>query len=131
MSTKPKAKRGRKPKKEIIQIHGKDESNLNKNINNFTSLDEILGESLSVYSAKDSDEYAKQLSEMNMTDLQSHAYKLGLIPTEDRRLLTERLIHEYAKWKSKYGSNIISNQGSVKSVDDLDAKALKILREGA
>jgi len=126
MSNTPK-KRGRKPK--IVQIHGKDESNLNKDIRTMTSLDEILGESLSIYTAKSSDEYRNQLSEMNLSDLQSHAYKVGLIPTEDRRLLTDRLVSEFMKFNSKYGSNFI--EGQVTSVEELDSKAKKILREGA
>lgn len=122
-----KKKRGRKPK--MVQIHGKDESNVTKDIRNMSSLDEILGENLSIYTAKSSEEYRAQLSEMNMTDLQSHAYKVGLIPTEDRRLLTDRLVSEFMKFNSKYGSNFI--EGQVKSVDDLNARAQKILREGA
>ena len=120
-----KKKRGRKPK--MLQIHGKDEGS--KDIRTMTSLDEILGEKLSIYTAKSSEEYKGQLAEMNMSDLQSHAYKVGLIPTEDRRILTDRLVSEFMKFNSKFGSNFI--EGQVKSVDDLDARAKKILREGA
>jgi hypothetical protein len=120
-----KKKRGRKPK--MLQIHGKDEAT--KDIRTMSSLDEILGEKLSIYTAKSSEEYRGQLAELNMTDLQSHAYKVGLIPTQDRRLLTDRLVSEFMKFNSRYGSNFI--EGQVKSVDDLDAKAKKILREGA
>lgn len=121
-----KKKRGRKPK--MLQIHGKDESKP-RDIRTMSSLDEILGEKLSIYSAKSSEEYKSQLAEMNMTDLQSHAYKVGLVPTEDRRILTDRLVSEFMKYNSKYGSNIAT--GEVNSVEDLDAKARKILREGA
>lgn len=120
-----KKKRGRKPK--MLQIHGKDEGS--KDIRTMSSLDEILGEKLSIYTAKSSEEYRGQLAEMNMTDLQSHAYKVGLIPTEDRRLLTDRLVSEFMKFNSKFGSNFI--EGQVKSVDDLNDRAKKILREGA
>ena len=120
-----KKKRGRKPK--MLQIHGKDEAV--KDIRTMSSLDEILGEKLSIYTAKSSEEYKGQLAEMNMTDLQSHAYKVGLVPTQDRRILTDRLVSEFMKFNSKYGSNFI--EGQVKSVEDLDAKAQKILREGA
>jgi hypothetical protein len=116
-------------KTKMVQIHGKNESDINKDIRTMTSLDEILGENLSIYTAKSSDEYRSQLSEMNLSDLQSHAYKIGLIPTEDRRLLTERLVGEFMKFNSKYGSNFI--EGQVRSVEDLDAQAKKILREGA
>ena len=126
-STKPKSKRGRPRKEPIMQIHGKEEKFDGKTMP--SSLDEILKENLSVYSAQSSEEYRSQLAEMNMTDLQAHAYKIGLVPTEDRRLLTDRLVHEYMKWSSMYGSSTIA--GNVQTVGQLDARALKILREGA
>jgi hypothetical protein len=125
MNTQPKKKRGRPSKKEILQVHGKEE----KNQKPPSSLDEILGETLSIYTANSSEEYRGQLAEMNMTDLQAHAYKIGLVPTPDRKVLTDRLAQEFVKWNSRYGSNVAT--GQVKSVDDLDSKAKKILREGA
>jgi hypothetical protein len=125
MNTQPKKKRGRPSKKEMLQVHGKEE----KNQKPPSSLDEILGETLSIYTANSSEEYRGQLAEMNMTDLQAHAYKIGLVPTPDRKVLTDRLAQEFVKWNSRYGSNVAT--GQVKSVDDLDAKAKKILREGA
>lgn len=126
MNTQIKKKRGRPSKKEMLQIHGKEEIN---NIKKPSSLDEILGETLSIYTATSSDEYRGQLAEMNMTDLQTHAYKIGLVPTPDRKVLTDRLVQEFIKWNSGHGSNVI--QGRIKSIEDLDAKAQKILREGA
>jgi hypothetical protein len=125
MNTTTKKKRGRPSKKEILQIHGKEE----KIQKQPSSLDEILGETLSIYTANSSDEYRGQLAEMNMTDLQAHAYKIGLVPTPDRKVLTDRLVNEFIKWNSRYGSNVTT--GQVKSVEDLDNKAKKILREGA
>lgn len=125
MNTTAKKKRGRPSKKEILQIHGKEETQKKQP----SSLDEILGETLSIYTANSSEQYRGQLAEMNMTDLQSHAYKIGLVPTPDRKVLTDRLVNEFVKWNSRYGSNVAT--GQVKSVDDLDAKAKKILREGA
>jgi hypothetical protein len=125
MNTQPKKKRGRPSKKETLQIHGKEERFQKPP----SSLDEILGETLSIYTANSSEEYRGQLAEMNMTDLQAHAYKVGLVPTPDRTVLTDRLAHEFVKWNSRYGSNVAT--GQVKTVDDLDAKAKKILREGA
>jgi hypothetical protein len=125
MNTPIKKKRGRPSKKEMLQIHGKEETSRKLP----SSLDEILGETLSIYTANSSEEYRRQLAEMNMTDLQAHAYKIGLVPTPDRKVLTDRLSQEFIKWNSRYGSNVAT--GQVKSVDDLDAKAKKILREGA
>lgn len=125
MNTTGKKKRGRPSKKEMLQIHGKEE----KTQKQPSSLDEILGETLSIYTANSSEQYRGQLAEMNMTDLQSHAYKIGLVPTPDRKVLTDRLVQEFVKWNSRYGSNVAT--GQVKSVEDLDSKAKKILREGA
>jgi hypothetical protein len=123
--TKIKKKRGRPSKKDMLQIHGKEE----KSQKPPSSLDEILGETLSIYTAKSSEDYRGELAEMNMTDLQTHAYKIGLVPTPDRKVLTDRLVQEFIKWNSRYGSNVI--EGDIKSLDDLDSKAKKILREGA
>jgi hypothetical protein len=125
MNTEPKRKRGRPSKKQMLQIHGKEE----KAQKQPSSLDEILGETLSIYTSNSSEDYRGQLAEMNMTDLQAHAYKIGLVPTPDRKVLTDRLVQEFVKWNSRYGSNVAT--GQVKTVDDLDAKAKKILREGA
>jgi hypothetical protein len=125
MNTQVKKKRGRPSKKDMLQIHGKEE----KTVKQPSSLDEILGETLSIYTATSSEQYRGQLAEMNMTDLQSHAYKIGLMPTPDRKVLTDRLVQEFIKWNSRYGSNVI--EGDIKSIDDLDARARKILREGA
>ena len=125
MNIESKKKRGRPSKKEMLQVHVKEEENQKPP----SSLDEILWETLSIYTANSSEEYRGQLAEMNMTDLQAHAYKIGLVPTPDRKVLTDRLAQEFVKWNSRYGSNVAT--GQVKSVDDLDAKAKKILREGA
>jgi hypothetical protein len=110
MKTETKKKRGRPSKKEMLQIHGKQEVSQKPP----SSLDEILGETLSIYTAKSSEEYRGQLAEMNMTDLQAHAYKIGLVPTPDRKVLTDRLNQEFVKWNSRYGSNVAT--GQVKSV---------------
>jgi hypothetical protein len=113
--------------KEILEIHGKQES-VNR-VNTALSLDEILGENLSIYTAKSSEEYEGQLAEMNQTDLQAHAYKVGLVPVPDRKILCDRLTHEFQKWNSRYsGKN--PTQG-ISRIEDISDKAKKILREGA
>ena len=122
----PKSKKASTKKSPMLQIHGKDESETKRVA---YSLDDILGENLSIYTAKSSDEYRSQLCEMNMTDLQSHAYKIGLVPTDDRRILTDRLNQEFIKWNSRHGSNVAI--GKLRSIEDLDSNARKILREGA
>lgn len=112
--------------KKSIEIHGKDETMTAKR---YSSLDEILGESLCLYNTKDKEEYASYLSEMNMTDLQAHAYKIGLVPTQDRKILSDRLLHEFIKWQSKTNSCVQPTSNT--NLEDLSSKARKILREGA
>jgi len=125
MNTKIKKKRGRPAKKEMLQVHGKEEIEKKRP----SSLDEILGETLSIYTANSSDGYLKQLAEMNMTDLQAHAYKVGLVPVPDRKVLTDRLLQEFVKTTSKNQTERIS--GNIKTEMELDNRAKKILREGA
>jgi len=93
------------------------------------TLDQIMGESISVYSAASPEQYISELAEMNQTDLQSHAYKVGLIPIEDRKVLVERLVKEYRLWASR--NSVISAQPSNIQINDLNSEARKILREGA
>jgi hypothetical protein len=127
MNNKSKPKKVRQSK-QMLQIHGKDESNVPSRAP--LTLDEIMGESLSIYTAQSSDEYRAQLTEMNMTDLQAHAYKVGLVPTQDRKVLNDRLVQEFVKWNSRYNASAVTSSG-ITSMEDLDAKAKKILREGA
>jgi hypothetical protein len=113
---------------DLIQIHGKEEALSRPN--SPTSLDEILGESLSLYSVSSSEAYESQLAEMNMTDLQAHAYKIGLIPTSDRKILCDRLVAEFKKWNSRF-VNKLNTVASDNNTGEISAKARKILREGA
>jgi hypothetical protein len=111
-----------------VQVDGKAQSgNVPESL--YGSLDQILGENISVYKAGTVDEYRAQIAEMNQTDLQTHALKIGLIPIEDRRILVGRLVQEFERWHSK-----MQPQGNVrgaKKIEDIDEKARKILREGA
>ena len=97
--------------------------------NKFGSLDQILGETISVYKAKTVDEYRAQIAEMNQTDLQSHALKVGLIPIEDRKVLVGRLVQEFERWRSTMIPQGSTNHGV--KIEDMDERIRKILREGA
>lgn len=111
----------------FVEVHGKEE--VFNRPNAPSSLDELLGENLSVYTAKSTEEYERQLAEMNQTDLQAHAYKVGLVPVPDRKLLCGRLVAEFQKWISRYSSNAATK--SVSHSSSISEKAKKILREGA
>jgi len=83
---------------EMSQAHGKDE-----NKDYVQSLDQLWGDDgLSKYKTLDVSEYTQQLAEMNKTDLQNHAAKLGLVPIDSRELLVKRLVAEFKKHVTKY-----------------------------
>lgn len=83
---------------DIHQAHGKDE-----NRDSVQSLDQLWGDDgLSRYKTLDLAEYTANLAEMNKTDLQNHAAKLGLVPIDSRELLVKRLIAEFKKHVTKY-----------------------------
>ena len=83
---------------EIHQAHGKDE-----NRDSVQSLDQLWGDDgFSKYKTLDVSEYTQQLAEMNKTDLQNHAAKLGLVPIDSRELLVKRLVAEFKKHVTKY-----------------------------
>ena len=104
---------------ELSQTHGKVEEYQAR------TLDQIWGDTgMSKYKTLEEDKYMDYLSDMNKSDLQTHASKLGLIPVDDRETLTKRLIKEFRKHVSNYRVpkkeiNTNSNQ-----------KALRILSEG-
>lgn len=83
---------------EMHQAHGKDE-----NKDSVQSLDQLWGDDgMSKYKTLDLMEYTNNLAEMNKSDLQNHAAKLGLVPIDSREILVKRLISEFKKHTTKY-----------------------------
>lgn len=83
---------------EMHQAHGKDE-----NKNSVQSLDQLWGDDgLSKYKTLDLVEYTSNLAEMNKSDIQNHAAKLGLVPIDSREILVKRLVSEFKKHVTKY-----------------------------
>lgn len=81
----------------MSQTHGKVEDY------EFKSLDQILGDDgSSKYKTLDLEEYTEYLHELNKSDLQSHAIKVGLLPTDNRESLIKRLTKEFKKYVSAY-----------------------------
>jgi hypothetical protein len=82
---------------ELNQTHGKIEDTQHK------TLDQIWGDDgSSRYKQQTEQQYLNYVSELNKSDLQAHANKLGLIPVDNRELLTKRLLSEYKKFMSAY-----------------------------
>lgn len=105
---------------ELSQSHGKEE-----NVQP-TSLDQIWGDTgISKFKTLDRDEYESQLSDMNKSDLQTHATKVGLVPIDDTKMLKKRLVKEFDKHVSSYKTPKNAN-----TKEKLSKDALKILGEG-
>lgn len=112
---------GRKKKiTEMSQTHGKVES-LKP-----TFLDQIWGETgQSKYKTLDEKDYLSFVNDLAKVDLQAHAIKIGIVPTDNRESLTQKLLKEFRKHVSAY-----SVRSSKKETQSLSSLAEKILREG-
>ena len=114
-------KTNKKKMKTISETHGKvDEGKP-------TTLDQIWGDTgLWRYNTMDLSEYKKYLKNLNKTDLQAHAKKVGLIPVDERSILNKRLLAEFKRHVSSY-SSLNKSKGEVESVSN---EVKKILSEG-
>jgi hypothetical protein len=81
----------------LSQTHGKVEEK------EYKTLDQIWGDTgSSRYSTSNEKEYLNYLNELNKSDLQGHANKIGLVPIDNRETLTKRLLAEFKKFTSLY-----------------------------
>ena len=104
----------------ITQTHGKIEDI------QYKTLDQIWGDNVnSKYQTSDEKEYVIFLNDMNKTDLQSHANKIGLVPIDNRETLTKRLLAEFKKHVSLF--NIPKSKDNTVT---LNKKAKDTLSEG-
>jgi hypothetical protein len=104
----------------LSQTHGKIEKYECK------TLDQILGDDgTSKYKTLDLEKYKEYLYDLNKSDLQSHASKIGLLPIDNRELLSKRLIKEFEKYTSSYKLPKLEAR-EIK----LDKKARDVLAEG-
>jgi len=119
--TPKRATAKRKSVKNLSQAHGKEEK--------FepTTLEQIWGDDGStVYGTLNENQYANQVDEMNMSDLQAHASTVGIIPIDNRHTLRERLLREFRKHVSSYKKPVHEAQPT----SHVDPEVLKILSEG-
>ena len=87
----------KKSVKNLSQTHGKEEK--------FepTTLDQIWGDDgSSVYGTMEETNYQGEIDDMNLSDLQAHASRVGIIPIDNRQTLRERLLREFRKHVSAY-----------------------------
>ena len=74
------------------------------------SVYEICGMKESVYRTNEPAKYEAFLREMNMADLQNHSYEMGLLPTDNRGLMLDKLMREFRIKNSAYsGATIPQN----------------------
>jgi hypothetical protein len=113
------------PKKSIklenlSQTHGKLEDT------QYKTLDQIWGDDgSSKYKTSNLQDYLNYLSELNKSDLQDHAKKIGLIPVDNRETLTKRLETEFRKYMSMF--KLPKNS---ENLVNLDKKSKDVLSEG-
>jgi hypothetical protein len=104
----------------MMQTHGKIEDI------QYKTLDQIWGDNVnSKYQTSNEKEYVNFLNDMNKTDLQSHANKIGLVPIDNRETLTKRLLAEFKKHVSLF--NIPKSKDNTVN---LNKKAKDTLSEG-
>jgi regulatory protein YycH of two-component signal transduction system YycFG len=110
--------------KKIMQTHAMEE----KQEFEKTTLDQIWGdEGNSKYGTLDESTYSTQIKAMNKSDLHSHAIKLGILPVENRELLTNRLLREFKKHVLSFRK---PKQTSAKKPQDVSQAVKSILAQG-
>ncbi len=108
-------------KKKITQINGKEETFKP------STLDQIWGDTgVSKYNTLDLAKYKESLEEMNLSDLQSHAIKIGVWSADGRDVLTRKLLKEFSYFVGAYRQP--RQAPSIPKTPS--ANTLKILAEG-
>jgi hypothetical protein len=102
----------------LNQTHGKVEKPI--------TLDQVWGDSgKSRYGTLELDEYESYLANLNKSDIQAHAVKIGLVPVDDRDSLTRRLKQEFLKYTSQFKA-----RPSLTNSKSISKKSKDILSEG-
>ena len=121
--TTKKITASKKKLENLSQTHGKEENGVQP-----TTLDQIWGDTgLWKYKTMDSEEYTDYLKNLNKSDLQAHATKMGLVPVDNRDTLTQRLVREFKKHVSAYTTPTHKDPTADGKVSE---EVRKILREG-
>ncbi|MAF24190.1 hypothetical protein CL634_01185 [bacterium] len=106
----------------LNQTHGKVEESFEPQ-----TLDQIWGDTgMWKYDTMDGEEYLNSLRGMNKSDLQTHATKVGVVPVDNREMLTSRLSREFKRFVSNY--SVPPKEG--KEPKKISKEIKKILSEG-
>ena len=102
---------------QINQTHGKVEEGSSSP----RTLDQIFGDNGSTkYGTLILEEYLVYLNDLNKSDLQSHANKMGLVPIDNREILISRLKKEFIKHVAGYNTP---------KVQDKNVKNIKLAKD--
>jgi len=98
----------------LHQTHGKVEKEK-------LTLDQVWGDTgTGKYGTLDTAEYDDYLNNLNKSDLQAHAIKIGLVPIDDRHTLINRLKKEFKKHIALYSQSKLKKETKIsKSVKDI------------
>lgn len=111
--------------KKVQQTHGKKEEKKGEFVP--TTLDQIWGDDgTSRYKTVDEEVYLLSLNELTGTDLQTHATKVGVIPINNREMLTNRLLKEFRGHTNQYKKPTNPNS----SAPHISKEVKDILSEG-
>jgi len=106
----------------LSQTHGKEEKDFEP-----TTLAQIWGDDgVSKYGTLNEGKYVEGLNDMHFSDVRTHAADLGLVPIDDRALLTKRLLSEFRRHVGEY-TMPKENKEEPKKIDE---EIQKILEEG-
>jgi len=109
----------------MTQTHGKEV----KEDYEPTTLAQVWGDDgTGKYRTLDESQYQKYLDDLNRSDLQSHAHRIGLLPIDDTRMLKDRLLREFRGHVASYRKPRSSHQDQ--HISELSDTARKILSEG-
>lgn len=93
------------------------------------SVYEIIGRKTSVYRTSNYEEYQKYLRTLNLYDLQSHAYEVGVTPVEKYEVLFDRLERKFLEEISKFRAAKNNANSSIKTPEPTK-QVLDILSRG-
>jgi hypothetical protein len=92
------AKRKKRKLDDVKQTHAKVEKKFQQ-----TTLNQIWGDDgTSEYGTLDYEKYKEKVFDMNMSDLQAHASRVGIVPIDNRNMLSDRLLREFNRHVSAY-----------------------------
>lgn len=107
--------------KKRVECHGKIEDG------EITMLEQVWGfNEFAKYGTKDEEEYRRQVMEMNRTDLEKHARKVGVIIVESSARLQESLFKAFRQ----YSGSLSRPKQPKQSKTSLSKEVRKILAEG-